>query len=216
MKQRLTTYTFNPAAKTIDFSALAGFDFRGLLAIIHGPSGATLYAAGVAALAASVSGAVVTLNASVGTMGMASADPLLVFYDDGASPASAGAQSTGNASLASIDGKTPALTNGAVPTSDQSYATHAPAYFQATATNAAQSLASLIGAGVPSWATMAWITPESGAAIRYRADGTAPTASVGQPVALGQSWPLQGAGALSGAQIISQGANAVVSIELRG
>lgn len=101
MKQRLSTYTFSPAARTIDFSGVAGFDVRGLLAIING--GVTLYAAGSQTLApASIAGSVVTLNAGVSTAGMMATDPLLVLYDDAVSPASATKQDAANASLAAI------------------------------------------------------------------------------------------------------------------
>lgn len=101
MKQRLTTYTFTPGAAgagTVDFSGVSGFDKRGLLAIINGA--ATLYAAGSPTLSGAWSGAVLTL--AVATTGMSGTDPLLVLYDDAASPASAAKQDTGNVSLAAL------------------------------------------------------------------------------------------------------------------
>ena len=100
-------------------------------------------------------------------------------------------------------------------TDDVGGATHAAAYFQITVTGTATSLATLIGAAIPSWAAFAFVTPETGA-IRYRADGTAPTASVGQPIAQGQSWPMQGLPTLSAASLISQSGSVTVSVEFRG
>lgn len=46
------------------------------------------------------------------------------------------------------------------------------------------SLTSAVGLTVPEGATIALISPE-GQAVRWRDDGTAPTASVGQPLAAG-------------------------------
>ncbi|WCT78863.1 hypothetical protein [Novosphingobium humi] len=97
---------------------------------------------------------------------------------------------------------------------DVSFGLKAPAYYQVTVSAAAKTLAQLIGAAVPDWATMAFITPETGS-IRYRCDGNAPTATVGQPVGSGQSWPLTGASALAAAQLIAA-ADTTVSIEFRG
>lgn len=82
MKNRITTYIFNPTTKTVDFSAISGFDISGLLAILNG--GAALYAVGQPALTATCIGSVVTLNASVSTAGMTSGDHLTIFYDDAA------------------------------------------------------------------------------------------------------------------------------------
>jgi hypothetical protein len=110
-----------------------------------------------------------------------------------------------------IDQTTPGSTNAVY---DQSYATHAPAYYQANVVASASTLSTLIGTAIPSWATMVFITPETGA-IRYRADGTAPTSAIGQPVAQGQSWPLQGVATLAAAQFIAS-ATTTVSIEFRG
>ena len=101
---------------------------------------------------------------------------------------------------------------------DATYSTYAHTYAQVTVTTAAQSLSALVQAaglpGIPTWATMAFITPETGA-IRYRCDGTAPTSSVGQPVQAQQSFPIQGATSLSAAQLIAA-ASTTVSIEFRG
>lgn len=106
-------------------------------------------------------------------------------------------------------------TSGRQIVSDVSNATHTPAYYQVSVTATAATLAALIATSVPSWATMAFITPETGA-LRYRADGTAPTTSVGQPIAQGQAWPVQGGAALAQMQVISQSGSVTVSIEFRG
>ena len=101
-------------------------------------------------------------------------------------------------------------------TNDTSYATHAPAYYQSNVTSNTATLSTLIANTVPTWATMVYVTPETGG-IRYRADGVAPTSSLGQPVAVNQSWPIQSAAALAAAQFISQNSsNVVVSFEFRG
>jgi hypothetical protein len=113
-----------------------------------------------------------------------------------------------------VDQTTPGTTNGVY---DTSYGTHASAYYQVTVTTSAQSLATLIGTAVPSWATLAFVTCETTGGIRVRCDGTSPTASVGQPLPQGMSWPITGASSLTGCQMISQSASAsmTVSIELR-
>lgn len=63
---------------------------------------------------------------------------------------------------------------------------------------------------VPTGATMAMITAEA-QAVRYRDDGTAPTATVGQPLAVGLL-PLQYSGTLSVIQFIEQTASAKVNV----
>jgi hypothetical protein len=98
---------------------------------------------------------------------------------------------------------------------DESYAQHPSAYYQVVATASAQTLAALIGTAIPAWATMAFVTPEGGM-VRYRCDGTAPTAAVGQPVQQWQSWPITGAAALAACDIILASGTGTVSIEFRG
>lgn len=97
---------------------------------------------------------------------------------------------------------------------DATYTLYAHAYASATVTGSAQTLAQL-GVTIPAWATMAFVTPETGA-IRYRCDGTAPTSAVGQPIAQGQNWPIAGLTSLNSAQLIAQSGSATVSIEFRG
>lgn len=70
-------------------------------------------------------------------------------------------------------------------------------------------LVSTCSGGIPLTATVAWITPENNA-IRWRDDGTAPTASVGNPVAVGAQ--LSYAGLLASLQIVSQTGTSTVDI----
>jgi hypothetical protein len=93
MKQILVPAAFNPAAKTVDFSNVAGFVPGRLLAIVNATSRATLYDPITARLGlASVSGSVVTLQFN--TTAQAPTDTILAFYDDGVSPATAAAQAS--------------------------------------------------------------------------------------------------------------------------
>lgn len=71
------------------------------------------------------------------------------------------------------------------------------------------SLASATGLVPPASATIAEVTVE-GAGIRYRDDGTAPTASVGVPVATGNSF--QYAGDLTAIQFIQQTSGAIINV----
>ncbi|MGO9744444.1 MAG: hypothetical protein ACLPN5_23565 [Roseiarcus sp.] len=108
-------------------------------------------------------------------------------------------------------------------TYDKSGATRAAQYCQITVTTTATSLSSLLAAAgcaaATSTALYAYVTPETSAAIalRYRADGTAPTASVGEPIGGYQSWPMGGLPTLQAASLISAtGANITVDVEIRG
>ena len=71
------------------------------------------------------------------------------------------------------------------------------------------SLSASTALTVPSYASVAIITVE-GAGIRYRDDGTAPTASVGVPIAAGQSFTYMGP--LSALKLIQQTSGAVVNV----
>jgi hypothetical protein len=71
------------------------------------------------------------------------------------------------------------------------------------------SIGSATGLTPPSDATIAEITVEA-QGIRYRDDGTAPTATVGMPVAAGNSF--QYAGDLTTVQFIAQTAGAILNI----
>ena len=73
----------------------------------------------------------------------------------------------------------------------------------ATTSNAA----SLTSGGIPNGATYGVFAIE-GAAVRYRDDKQAPTASIGMPLAVGQTWPYQGT--LSLLQFIQQTSSAII------
>jgi hypothetical protein len=80
-------------------------------------------------------------------------------------------------------------------------------YYQASVSTVVD-LATAIGASIPSGARGVWITPES-AGIRFRDDGTDPTASVGQPVAPDQSWPY--IGTLSALKLVAKAGTVTVN-----
>lgn len=90
-------------------------------------------------------------------------------------------------------------------------------YVQAAAgaVDTAVTLASLLPGGVvPPGTSMVLITPEA-QAIRFRDDGTAPTATVGFPLAVGTSLRYT-SGNLPGLRLIAQTAGAIVNIALYG
>ena len=109
MKQVLVPAAFNPAAKTVDFSNVAGFAPGRLLAVVNTTSRATIYDPVTAGLGlASISGSVLTLQFD--TTAQAVTDHILAFYDDGVSQAS-------DVNLTTIAGaagvSAPALASGA-------------------------------------------------------------------------------------------------------
>lgn len=69
--------------------------------------------------------------------------------------------------------------------------------------------ASLTSGGIPFGATLAYLSVET-AGVRYRDDGGAPTATVGQPLASGVA--ILYAGTMSALQFIAQSASPVVNI----
>ena len=71
------------------------------------------------------------------------------------------------------------------------------------------SLSASTALTVPSGATMALIVPEA-QAVRWRDDGTAPTASVGMPVAIGEA--LNYDGDLNRIRFIEQTASAKLNV----
>jgi hypothetical protein len=93
-----------------------------------------------------------------------------------------------------------------------------PYVFLGYAQYAAGSMASAIslntspavGVALPAGTRFALITVE-GAAIRYREDGTAPTAAIGQPMSPNAA-PLMYSGALSAIQFIQQSAGAILNV----
>lgn len=78
-------------------------------------------------------------------------------------------------------------------------------YQQITSLSAAATLT------VPTGARCALIVPEA-AAVRFRLDGTAPTATVGTPLAIGQPVTLNGPAALAAAQFIQQAAGGIINV----
>lgn len=63
--------------------------------------------------------------------------------------------------------------------------------------------------GIPAGSIFAYITPET-AAIRWRDDGSAPTATVGYPVSAGSQ--LQYGGPLTAIQVIAQSGTSTVDV----
>jgi hypothetical protein len=112
-------------------------------------------------------------------------------------------------------------------TFDVSNATKAPQYCQITVTTTAATLVSLLAAAsctaVPSWASVAYVTPQSSGdansvALRWRGDGVAPTAAIGD-VLFGwtKSSDILGYSAINGAQLISAtGVSVVVNVRIGG
>lgn len=80
-------------------------------------------------------------------------------------------------------------------------------YCQLSVTTAV--LVSTCSGGIPGGATRAYVTPET-AAIRWRDDGTAPTTTVGYPVAIGAQ--LIYYGNLPTLQVIAQSGTSTVNI----
>lgn len=108
---------------------------------------------------------------------------------------------------------------------DNSNATKTPQYCQITVTTTATSLASLLAtagcAAIPSWASVAVVTPETSTQtimLRWRADGTAPTASVGDPIfGLTKDPSILGYNAITNAVLISAtGASVTTSVRIGG
>jgi hypothetical protein len=91
-------------------------------------------------------------------------------------------------------------------------------YAQVTVTTTAQTLAELLtaadelGGAIPEGADVVWIQPET-TAIRFRADGTAPTSSVGWPIAPEQGWPV--GGKLEAIELIAA-SSVTVNLEFQG
>ncbi len=80
-------------------------------------------------------------------------------------------------------------------------------YCQLSVTTAV--LVSTCSGGIPAGATFASITPETGS-LRFRDDGTAPSATVGYPLTTGQQ--LMYSGLLPSLQIVSQSGTAIVNL----
>lgn len=81
MRQRLTNYIFNPAAKTITFSGQLGLTLDGFQIITNLTSNVIIYDFGDATLGGSLSGNVLTLTFNTASMGIG--DALQIFYYNG-------------------------------------------------------------------------------------------------------------------------------------
>lgn len=80
MKTVLSTNpTFNPAAKTLDFSSVAGFELKRLLAVINASRDAVIFAVGTPQGFSSFSSNVLTLDFD--TTAHNASDVLICFYD---------------------------------------------------------------------------------------------------------------------------------------
>lgn len=82
-------------------------------------------------------------------------------------------------------------------------------YQQITSLSAAATLT------IPTGAATAVVTPES-QDVRWRDDGTAPTASVGMPITAGQPYTFPTATVLSALQFIEQSASAKLNVSYYG
>jgi hypothetical protein len=126
------------------------------------------------------------------------------------STATTALQTAGNALLTAISGYlgtlAGAVSSGRVLTADGNMT---PCGFLQAPVSTVQSLTALAGGAIPSGARIVWILPE-GAGVRWRDDGTAPTAIVGMPIVAGQAWPYEGS--LSALQLVSQGGTSTVNL----
>ena len=68
---------------------------------------------------------------------------------------------------------------------------------------------------VPANAQMAIVSVETQAA-RFRDDGTSPTASTGQPMAVGGAWTFEGNAELQALKFIEQSSGAVLTVSYYG
>lgn len=81
MKYMLTgNYPFDPAAKTVDFTSVSGFDLKSLIAIVNQTAGVVIYSPVSPSAGGTLAGSVLTL--AYDTTAMHSGDTLLVFYDE--------------------------------------------------------------------------------------------------------------------------------------
>src|SRR5688572_19886228 len=68
---------------------------------------------------------------------------------------------------------------------------------------------------VPTGATFAIVTAET-QAVRFRDDGVAPSATVGMPIASGQSYTFSGATALAALRFFEQTSGAILNVSYYG
>lgn len=102
-----TAVTFDPTAKTIDFSAWADFDINRLIAITNNSKNVLIYSiANNGTGLASIAGNLITLQYD--TSAQDASDELSIMYDSGQASTKA-LQETANISLSSINAKIPSL-----------------------------------------------------------------------------------------------------------
>ena len=82
MKLLVDNYTFDPVAKTVTFNEYTTLNHASLLLITNVTVGAMIYNFAKATQVVTITGNVVTLNASVSTTGMSATDDLQIFYED--------------------------------------------------------------------------------------------------------------------------------------
>jgi hypothetical protein len=87
MKLLVDSYTFDPVAKTVTFNEYTTLNHASLLLITNVTVGAMIYNFAKATQVVTITGNVVTLNASVDTTGMSATDDLQIFYEDQAASA---------------------------------------------------------------------------------------------------------------------------------
>ena len=121
-KKLLTSYAFTPGAANAGTLVVSGaYELEQFLLVTNVTTGATIYQFNSPAKGGTVSsaGGNTTLTLEYNTSTMSSGDRLQIFVEDGLSlpsgAATAANQATANTSLASIDGKLPALSSGRLP-----------------------------------------------------------------------------------------------------
>ena len=107
-----------------------------------------------------------------------------------------------NGNALGVTGNALVVTGG---TSGAGYAATPKGYQQLT------SITSSTGLTVPSGATYCVVVVEANG-VRYRDDGTAPTASVGMPLAVGQSVSFYGTTELAAVKFIQQASGAILNV----
>lgn len=179
-----TAYSFNAAAKTITFIGTVPAEIGNILQVANVTRG-VLYFQPQAGITFSGSYASPTLTLTADTTGHSNSDKLLIIYDNGADGATAAKQDTGNSSLASIDGKTPALNSGRVPVdgsgvtqpvSAASLPLPSGAATAANQTTANTSLAAIAGLSIPAhdWIGLTY-TGTNLTGVQYRTGGASGT-----------------------------------------
>lgn len=183
----LTGYTFQPSTRSIDFSALPGFDIRDLFAVINTKTGDLIYAVANPALGySSISGSVVTFKFN--TAAMDASDPLIVLYENGDS-----------ASNTKLDALLQALLPLATEAGLDGVAANlgAPSDATANADTGTFSMNALVKRSLARWTTLLARIPVLGAALK--------AASIPVTIATDQSNLEPGGTAINGATLPAGG-----------